>query len=162
MDNNTISVVIAESKVIVQKQDEIINVSINKDSVKIIELGNVVLQKNSDCNNIYTLGEVVGGQKLVYLKDGKLYKASYDNIECYNKIIGMTMQAGEIDSIVEVKTEGIIYLNNWQLQTNAIYYLGLDGNISTQLPDNNIAQIIGYAKSENELELNIGLSILRG
>lgn len=110
---------------------------------------------------VYIAGEVLGGHKLVYLKDNKVYLASNDNLECFNKLIGISRNAANENGGLRVAKSNIMYLSGWGLEVDKLYYLGLNGAITSTQPTTGIVQIIGIAKSSNELEIKISLPILK-
>lgn len=109
---------------------------------------------------IHTAGEVINGHRLIYLKDGLAYKASNDNPECFNRLVGMSINAASLGDAVTVRT-GKIVNQGWGLSANAIYYLGLDGNITLTSPSTGIWQIVGYASDTETLIVNIEIGIMR-
>ncbi|MCO5252538.1 MAG: hypothetical protein M9949_14115 [Candidatus Kapabacteria bacterium] len=109
---------------------------------------------------IHTTGEVINGHRLVYLKDGLAYKASNDNPECFNRLVGMSVNSASLGDAVTVRT-GKIVNPGWGLSANAIYYLGLDGNITLTSPSTGIWQIVGYASDTETLIVNIEIGIMR-
>ena len=112
-------------------------------------------------NYAYTAGEVLGGHKVVYLKNNKLYLASNTNLECLNKIVGITKNSAIENGEVMLSKSNIISLNGWGLVPNSLYYLGANGAITNVQPTIGIVQIIGIAKNENELEIKFNLPIVR-
>ena len=130
--------------------------------VNIEEIEHIAVTQNVDLQDTFVANENIGGHKAVYLNNGKISIASNDNTDCLNKVIGFTTHAGNIETSIKVKRFGIIELTGWGLTTNSIYYLGLNGNITATMPNNGIYQILGTAKSPNELEINIQIAINRG
>lgn len=125
---------------------------------------NRVVLKETVLANIYNYiaGEVLGGHKIVYLKDGKIYLASNTNLECFNRIVGITKHSAIKNGVISIaKNNDTIALTGWGLVPNTLYYLGIDGAITYIQPTTGIVQFVGIAKNENELEINISLPIIR-
>lgn len=105
-------------------------------------------------------GEIINGNKAIYMKDGKAYLASLTNPECYNKIIGISKNAVVAGEVVNFKSAGT--LNGFGgLVQNKLYYLGVNGDLSPTAPAYGIFQIIGIAKTNEELFIDISIPIQR-
>jgi hypothetical protein len=140
--------------------EEKLNVSTNdKVSVKI---GDVISLTSSQVNTIvkvYQCGEAIGGHKVVYLENDKIYIADYLNVNIVNKIVGVTRQAGNIDDYVEVVIFGEIV---YDFATNAgDYYLFTAGMLQTAIASNGIIVKIGKYVQEKVLFIEIGEYIIR-
>lgn len=133
-------------------------------NVKIASLAiDRVILRETGLTNLYTYtaGEILGGHKFVYLKDGKAFLASNTNIECFNTVIGITSHAANINADVAIVKHGTITLTGWGLVPNDKYYLSVDGTITNTVPTTGFYQLVGIALNENTLELNINLPIIR-
>lgn len=141
-----------------------LQIEYKKNVVATIKIDRVVLREKiviETDDYIYIAGEVLGGNKLVYLKNNKVYLASNDNLECFNKLIGITRNAAIVNGEVRVAKNNIMYLSGWGLEVDKVYYLGLNGAITSTQPATGITQTIGIAKNSNELEIKISLPILK-
>jgi hypothetical protein len=141
----------------------IISVEERRDIIESREVLSLTVNNNylEDTDLICTAGEDLGGHKVVYLKNDKVYKADRNNIDCFNKVIGMTANAAVAGEDVVIKKGTRIELIGWELIENALYYLGADGGISDSSTDG-IFQIIGIAKNPNTLLIQLSNAIFRG
>jgi len=146
----------------ITSQDNITQVTSITNTNVIQEREVVAITNTITLDNNYTCGSNIGGHKVVYLNNDKIEYASNDNVNCLNKVIGLSIQAGNADTSIKVKRDGIIELTNWGLIPNSIYYLGLNGEITNIIPNTGIYQIIGIAKNSNQLEIKINVAINRG
>lgn len=128
-----------------------------------MQVDRVVLKETVLANSYdYIAGEVLGGHKVIYLKDNKVYLASNNNFECFNRVIGITKNSAIENGVISIaKNNDTISLTGWGLVPNTLYYLGTNGAITYIQPMNGIVQLVGIAKNENELEININLPIVR-
>lgn len=116
---------------------------------------------NTSDDDTYRCGETIGGHKIVFLYNDKLYLADKDNNLCFGRVIGLSTQVGTIDEFISIKQENVLYLDGWNLIINNHYYLGNNGNITNTKPSTGITQYIGFAKNGNELQINICKPIRR-
>lgn len=124
-----------------------------------VDMQGVTFLSESAKNSIVT-GEVVNGNKVLYIKDGKAYLASNNNEDCFNKVIGVSQNAVGADEIVNFKITGT--LNGFgSLIQNKIYYLGTNGDLTDTMPINGIVQVIGIAKTNEELFIDLSTPIKR-
>lgn len=114
------------------------------------------VSKNITC----TAGEIIGGDKLVKIINGKIYVASNTDIETsYGPIIGFTSNAVNQDETVVVKNKDII---DYALITSGTtYFLGENGDITNIAPSSGILQVIGFGIDTNKIMIDIGLPIRR-
>jgi hypothetical protein len=128
-------------------------------SIKLADISPELLSANL---KLSTAGEVMGGHKVVHVaSNGKVYLANNTSESQVKSILGMTNFSAVGDGSVYVVTSGIIKLQDWGLTVGASYYLTTNGNISATLPTTNHLIPIGVAISSNELEIRIGIPILR-
>lgn len=106
----------------------------------------------------YTAGEVLSAGVPVVLIDGKVYKAKASNITHFNKVIGVTIQAGNADTQIMVCIEGEVELNVLKGNT---YWIAEDGGTSTTPSEVGFAQAIGFCERDNYLYVNIQQPIRR-
>lgn len=137
-------------------------VTLTEEEVKFIETAPVIIQVTNAANITKSLqcGEIIGGQKVVYLDEGKIYIASNDNPDCRGKVIGVTSQAGVQEEFINVVTFGEV--NGFSELENEQYYLGLNGAITKVIPTTGFYQPIGNGMSANKFNVNIGNFITRG
>jgi len=126
---------------------EVVNQTVVYDEVKCIK-------------NRFTAGETMGGHKVVYMYDGKVWVADNTNDDIIGRVIGMSNQAANESATVEVILQGEITLNLWGLVPNSVYYLGTDGAITASVPAGTLYKI-GVAKDANTLIINHNLLIER-
>lgn len=100
------------------------------------------------------LGEDIGGGFVVYLSGGLLFKFSQSNNSLYNKVLGLTNQAGVTGETVEVITSGECAQMSG-LTTDLQYYATDNGLVTSTTPTSNIIQPVGIAKSASSLIVNI-------
>lgn len=126
-----------------------------------VEVGSVIsLTSSQTIIKTYECGEIIGGNKIVYLGvDNKLYIADHRNIACLNRIVGMSKQAGEVGDLIEVVIFGEIFSN---LAINpGDYYLFEEGMITNNIVNNGVVIKIGNYISYQKVFINIGEYIFR-
>ena len=118
-----------------------------------------IVDKSELVAKYYIAGEQINSLKVVYADNGRIYKADSTNWDSIEKIVGITLQAGDVNDSVLVCRQGEVQNPNWGLVPGAKYYLGLDGDISTN-PTGHICQI-GFASDSETLVLEKSLTIQR-
>lgn len=73
-------------------------------------------------------------------------------------VVGISITAG---TTVNVRTSGVVEDPAWSWTPNAPVYLGANGYMTQTQPTSGILAVIGTAKSENELLVNIQPPIVR-
>lgn len=142
------SVIISEeTKIEVIESREVVNLTINKN----------YLEEN---DFVITAGEAIGGHKVVYMIGDKAYLADRYNPLCFNKVIGMSAHAAVAGESVTIKKATRISLTGWGLIPDKLYFLGESGELASSA-ETGIFQIIGIAKDENTLLINISNPIGR-
>ncbi|HOQ48465.1 MAG TPA: hypothetical protein PLV01_01405 [Candidatus Kapabacteria bacterium] len=106
----------------------------------------------------YEAGEVLSAGVPVVLIDGKIYKAKASDVTHYNKVVGVTIQAGDVGTQLMVCIQGEVELNVIKGNT---YWLAEDGGLSTQPSEVGFAQIIGFGERDNYLYINVQQAIRR-
>jgi len=104
-------------------------------------------------------GEVIGSNKVVYVSNNKIYKASNQNLGCLNKILGVTKQAGVIGDFIEVVVFG--ELNGFGGLENKIYYLGVDGDIIDYIVNSGLKVEVGRGLKLDTLFVEIKNYLIR-
>lgn len=140
------------------------NATYSKSTIETLKIDRVLLREKTIIETddyAYIAGEVLGGHKLVYLKNNKVFLASNDNIECFNRVVGISKNAAIENGEVRIAKNNIVFLSGWGLEPNQVYYLGLNGNLTSTQPNTGIVQTVGLAKNSNELEIRISLPILK-
>jgi intein-encoded DNA endonuclease-like protein len=136
-------------------------VNITEDKVN-VKIGDVINLSSSQVNTIvksYKCGEAIGGHKVVYLENDKIYIADYLNLNIVNKIVGVTRQAGNADDYIEVVIFGEIV---YDFATSAgDYYLFTEGTLRTSIANNGIIVKIGKYIQDKVLFVDIGEYIIR-
>lgn len=110
----------------------------------------------------FVAGEVLNGHRFIYINNGKAYKAANNNYDCYNKVIGMTLNAALEDELVNVRQSGKVTQAGWGLVPNTLYYLGLDGLMTPYEDADGLGLCVGYSISENDFIINIREDIIYG
>lgn len=154
----TIAVEIVDETLAVEFVDETLEVGFVDETIEITVDNTIAVEPVG--YGVYEAGEVINGHRLIYLKDGLAYKASYDNPECFNRIVGMSVNAANLGEMVTVRN-GKIVNPGWGLTANALYFLGLDGQLTTVPPTTGILQEVGYSVETNEFYVNINSAIRR-
>lgn len=114
-----------------------------------------------DC--AYTAGEIMGTNKVVYLKnDGRVWLASASDVNIAGKVIGMTTHSAIAGGQILVRRLGKIGLTSWGLISNANYFIAESGAISLNKPSTGFIQSIGIARTSVELEIQLSNIIVRG
>lgn len=101
-------------------------------------------------------GEALSANDLVYQSkvDGKVYKASNDDDDKVD-VLGFARKAALINASVEIVTGGVLK-GFTGLSVGTLYYLGLNGAITTTAPSTNGSWVVsvGMAVSATELVIN--------
>jgi hypothetical protein len=106
-------------------------------------------------------GESIGGHKIIYEKNKKAYIASIDNLECIGKVIGMSLNAADMNDTINIRRFGNIQNQNWGLTANTNYFLGINGAISTNAGNGLFSQCIGFSADTENLQININNLFIR-
>lgn len=135
---------------------------IRKNVIKAQYGRSVVIERgNSVIDTEYEAGEVINGHRIVCLVDGKLYKASNQQVAHVGKVIGMSLQAVAEGEMCNIRAFGKITNTGWSLTPNSSYYLTTDGVISDVQPATGFIQLIGFSIDADNLELIIQTPIIR-
>lgn len=144
----------------VQIIDNSLDIHINENVLDVVSIGTVIERKGQDhTDDTFIAGENINGHKVVYLKDGKIYTASNDNLECVNKIVGMSTTSALSGEQIIIKRKGIVPLNLWGLIPNSIYYLGINGNLTNVAPTSGAWAIMGVAIDANNFNLDKQITV---
>lgn len=102
----------------------------------------------------YTAGENIGGQKVVMINAGKAFLFDPTDDNNIGKQIGISNQAAILNDPIDVIEVGQVISAGWGLTTDAIYYAGINGTITTTEPTGVfVFQRIGVAIDSNTLKL---------
>lgn len=105
----------------------------------------------------YPAGEVLGGGKLVYLLDGKLYLYHVSSPTLMGRLLGVTLAAGVVDQPVAILTEGKFPYGG--LVPGAQYFASDNGSFTNVRPQSGILQHVGHALTDSELQFTINTPI---
>lgn len=135
-----------------------------------------ILEKASDANfdmrwadapavgnlsDYLVLGETTSAYRMVYADlDGKVYKASADDVLTASSVRGITVQAGDTDDEVLVVSEGEVENSSWNWSGNQNLYLGIDGVVTNTPPDSGYFLRVGYSVAPQKMFVTIGQSVL--
>jgi glucan-binding YG repeat protein len=108
----------------------------------------------------FVAGEVTNGHRWLYLKDELAFKADRTNIECYNKVLGMSMNAALEFEDVRVRKSGKVHQSGWGLVPNTLYYLGTNGQMTPYEVAEGLGLCVGYSISEDDFIINIKEDII--
>lgn len=102
-------------------------------------------------------GEDIPAGKVVYLDtDAKIYAANYNLPKDYRiRILGMSISKIKAAEFGLVKRSGLIKNPDWELAPGQVYYLGLDGDLSEDRPDEGLVLSIGVAFSFDSLSIKV-------
>lgn len=146
-------------KFLVNANNELIDVKVVNDSISVVDVSNVIVRE-TEAIELYTAGENINAHRIVYLKNEKLFHASNDDLNSFNTVIGMSLNAANLGDVVRIKRFGVIEQTSWGLQENSFYYLGLNGLITKDANKNGeFIQSIGFAQTNEKLNLDIKLPI---
>ncbi|MGB9772376.1 MAG: hypothetical protein ACPLX7_10450 [Candidatus Kapaibacteriota bacterium] len=121
--------------------------------------GNSIIDRTETICNYYVLGEQVNSLRIVYrASDGKIYKANASEYSQCERVVGMTLQAGNTGDRVLVVSSGLVYESGWGLEEGS-YFLAQDGGV-TKNPTGNICEV-GYAVDSNSMIIQKGIKIRR-
>jgi hypothetical protein len=118
-----------------------------------------IVDKSEIVARYYTCGEQINSLKVVFVRNGKIYKADSSDWSSIEKLVGITLQAGNENESVLVCVRGEIRNTGWGLIEGSKYFLGANGDITTN-PVGNICEI-GFASDSNTLIFEKGLTIRR-
>ena len=118
-----------------------------------------IVDKSEIVARYYTCGEQINSLKVVFVSNGKIYKADSSDWSSIEKLVGITLQAGNENESVLVCVRGEVRNTGWGLMEGVKYFLGADGDITTN-PTGNICEI-GFASDSNTLIFEKGLTIRR-
>jgi hypothetical protein len=118
-----------------------------------------IVDKSEIVARYYTCGEQINSLKVVFVSNGKIYKADSSDWATIEKLVGITLQAGNENESVLVCVRGEVRNTGWGLTEGVKYFLGTDGDITTN-PVGNICEI-GFASDTNTLIFEKGLTIRR-
>ena len=107
-------------------------------------------------------GENLGGNRVVYIADGRAFYADSDNLTCSNASVGITNGASVLDDIINIQTSGYMQEPSWQWSTNLPLFLGVNGLLTQTMPSTGFSQIIGIVTSSIEIIIQIQPSIILG
>ena len=107
-------------------------------------------------------GENLGGNRVVYIADGRAFYADSDNLTCSNASVGITNGAAVLDDIINIQTSGYMQEPSWQWSTNLPLFLGVNGLMTQTMPTTGFSQIIGIVTSSTEIIIQIQPSIILG
>ena len=144
----------------VQIIDNSLDIHINENVLDVVSIGTVIEKQGRDyTDDTFIAGEALSGHKIVYLKDGKVFTASNDNLDCINSIVGITQNACLANEQIVIKRKGIVSLNLWGLIPNSIYYLGINGNLTNVAPTSGAWAIMGVAIDANNFNLDKQITV---
>lgn len=107
-------------------------------------------------------GENLGGNRVVYIADGRAFYADSDNLTCSNASVGITNGAAVLDDIINIQTSGYMQEPSWKWSTNLPLFLGVNGLLTQTMPTTGFSQIIGIVTSSIEIIIQIQPSIILG
>jgi len=99
-------------------------------------------------------GEIINGDSLLMLKDGKVYKNVPDEENAY-LCCGFAKNSAVVDQIVNVTIAGEHTSAGFGLLVGGLYYAGTSGGITTTPPNVGISQVVGIAKNEDTIFVTI-------
>lgn len=109
----------------------------------------------------YHAGEVLGGHRFVYLDENrKLKYADIGNIESIKKIIGITVNSGNVDDLINVRNFGEVVEPSFNLDVTKSIYLSNNGLYTQIYNENNVCLILGKAISVTSMFIDIQQPIL--
>ena len=147
-------IAVEEKKVNVTEASEVVNVSVGP----VISL-NTNAATDFKKTIVAEAGEIIGSNKVVYVSNNKIYKASNQNLGCLNKILGLTKQAGVTGDFIEVVIFG--ELNGFANLENKIYYLGVDGDLIDYIVNSGLKVEIGRGIKIDTLFIEIKNYLIR-
>jgi len=137
--------------------------------VTVIEKGNkykVVVNSNSvnfhKNDSIYVAGENLGGHRVVYVENGKVYYADKDNFEHINKPLYITITAAGINDAVTLRSFGELADQSFNFTPNKSVYLGNAGFMTQALPVTGFQLELAKVISTNKIFINIKSEIIIG
>ncbi len=140
------------------KNNIIVNQSKNTPLINIYTAKGDTGPKGQDGSPILNLtaGEIINGDSVVMVKDGKAYKNDPNDTGNIYLCIGLAKNAAGVGEDVKVTLCGEHISAGWGLIPNQIYYAGSNGGITLTPPDNNLSQVVGFAKDADTMIVEIG------
>lgn len=159
METDNRIITIREPKLTATVAENKVVVAVNTNTATDVNFGNVVLVETDIFQKDYfTAGEDINGHQIVYLQNGKIWKATATAPECFNRVVGIIPRSVSVGESIVVKRFGTIFLSGLGLEVDKMYYLGTNGGLTSN-PKDLIRQSIGTAISANELALDFSISI---
>lgn len=116
---------------------------------------------NSTGDQSYTASTAIGGGRAVILNsDNQLAHADPTDAGHINRVIGITLQAGNAGALVAVRSSGVIEDSGWNFPPNAPIFLGVGGTLVTTPPTSGaFIQRLGYASAPTKIAVKLGEAI---
>jgi hypothetical protein len=105
-------------------------------------------------------GEVIPAHRAVVIINDSLYLFDNTNLSHYNRCVGFSNQAGNINDLIDVVISGEV-TTGFPVINGAIYYAGLAGSLVTTPPSTGIMQSIAIATTTNKLLLKLTQPIIK-
>jgi len=110
--------------------------------------------------SICSIGENIESYKIVKCIDNKIYKiGNNENIDC-NKIYGMSLESGEDGDYIKVLHFGVVENDNWNLNINKPIMLGMNGDITQEMPTSGFWVNLGNVISNKKIIFNMSSPII--
>ena len=133
------------------------SISMEFDSITIIDKG----KGNEVIDETYECAYPISGHRVVYLNGGKLEYFNSNNLDCYGKALGITLQSGLLNEPISVRIQGKVENIGWGLTEGKIYFSNDIGELITDSSNSLIYNELGYAISQDEFMVNISDSIIQ-
>lgn len=105
-------------------------------------------------------GEVLSGNRVVYIQSGKAYYYDPSDAALYGRTLGITMTSAVVDATVSIAMVGVMNWTAAPLTDGALYYVGANGQLTTNPTGLTVLQRVGHAIATDKLKINFDINIL--
>lgn len=107
-----------------------------------------------------TCGENISGDRVIVSINQLLYHFDPNNTSHAGKVVGISLQAGDEGTSINVAVSGVITWSGPTLTQDQRYYGASDGALTTNASSFSIIQSIGYALSPTKILIDLDTTIL--
>ena len=109
----------------------------------------------------YIAGENVEKYNVVKMNDdGKVVKASYLDLVDKERIVGIILDSGNMNDIINIQSFGRLSNDLWNWDTTKPIFLGDNGQITQDVPSSGFLLRLGNVISSDEILINISIPII--
>lgn len=105
-------------------------------------------------------GEVIGGQRIVQVVDGKAFYASHTTLASANCVAGISTAAADLDAPLSIQLAGEIVEPSWNWTAHYPIFLSVDGALTQVAPNTGYQIIVGKPTKPTGMLIDIKQPIL--